>query len=359
MSWIQQIVNRLLDWYTRPRSVGLALLKHGVVLAGVTLASDWALKLALQSDNENWSFSFGTGQGLPSWVTIPFSFLAFGLIVTGAGTLIWDSLRERRRRLVVIELRGLHSSPDTPAVSKVLPAFRGDRRHLLIDFRPQGQDARVDTDYMLEQMASLKPTLQSLTNGVDKRDVQVAVGGLAAVPALCLAGMLLDDESHVHLYDWDRSARNWRGLDGIDDSIRFQPLEGLDTASNLPEAVLVVEASYAINAADIAQTFGESVSVVRLRVSEPLADRFWSEQKQNAMAAQFRDAVQQLQAQGVRKIHLVAAAPASLSIRLGMGYDRRLHPELIVYQFERGLPKAYPWGLRMPTAGIAMSIVRN
>lgn len=359
MSWIKHIVNRLLDWYTRPRSAGLGLLKYGVALAGITLASDWAVQFALRSVNESWSFSFGTGQGLPSWVTIPFSLLAFGLIAIGASILVWDTLRERRRRLVVIELRGLHSCPDTPAVDEVLPAFRGDRRHLLIDFRPQGQDGRVDPDYMLEQMASLKPTLKSLTNGVDKRDVLVAVGGLAAVPALFLAGMLLDDETHVHLYDWDRSARGWRGLDGIDDTIRFQPLEALDTAVNVAEAVLVIEASYAVNAADIAATFGESVSVVRLRLGEPLADRFWSEQKQNAMAAQFRDAVQQVQAQGVRKIHLVAATPASLSIRLGMSYDRRLHPELTVYQFERGLPKAYPWGLQMPTVGVVMSIARN
>ncbi|MCY1537490.1 SMODS-associated and fused to various effectors sensor domain protein [compost metagenome] len=98
---------------------------------------------------------------------------------------------------------------------------------------------------------------------------------------------------------------------------------------------------------------------MRLRIETPLADRFWSEQKQAALAAQFRDAVQQLSAIGVRKLHLVVAAPASLSVRLGMSYDRRLFPDAVVYQFEKGLSKPYPWGLQMPTVGSSAAIIQT
>lgn len=124
--------------------------------------------------------------------------------------------------------------------------------------------------------------------------------------------------------------------------MRFLPPEGMPPAGAAEEAILVVEASYAVNQADVTASFVSSLPVVRLRCETPLADRFWSEQKQGALAAQFRDAVQQLSAAGVRRLHIIVAAPASLSIRLGMCYDRRLLPDVAVYQFEKGLASKRP-----------------
>lgn len=353
------VTTRLLEWFTRPRSVGIALLKYGTSLVVTIAGADFAIQFAGQSKKDGgWSFSFGTGQGIPLWLTLVFAGTALALVAVGTIILVVDYRRERRRRLVVIELRGLHASPDSPAVDKVAPTFRGNRHHLPIDFRPQGLEGRVEPAYLLERVSSMRTALHTLVDGADKRDVQVAIGGLAAVPALFLAGMLIDDESHVHLYDWDRSAKCWRALDGADDSVRFLPPEGVPPAGTTEEVLLVVEASYAVNQADVTASFASSLPVVRLRIETPLADRFWSEQKQAALAAQFRDVVQQLGAAGVRKLHLVLTAPASLSIRLGMCYDRRLHPDVAVYQYEKGLPKPYPWGLQMPTAGSLAMVVR-
>lgn len=44
-------------------------------------------------------------------------------------------------------------------------------------------------------------------------------------------------------------------------------------------------------------------------------------------------------------------SPDSLSLRLGMSYDRRLMPELLVYQYERTCTPPYPWAFAMPTHG--------
>lgn len=354
------VITRLLEWFTRPRSVGIALLKYGTALVVATAGTDYAIQFARQSKEDGgWSFSLGTGQGIPFWLTLLFAGTGLVLVAVGVTFLVADYRRESRRRLVVIELRGLHASPDSPAVEKVVPAFRGNRHHLLIDFRPQGLEGRVDPAYLLERVSSMRTALHTLVDGADKRDVQVAIGGLAAVPALFLAGMLIDDESHAHLYDWDRSAKCWRTLDGADDSVRFLPPEGVPPAGAAQEVILVVEASYAVNQADVTASFASSLPVVRLRVETPLADRFWSEQKQAALAAQFRDAVQQLSGAGVRRLHMVVAAPASLSIRLGMCYDRRLLPDVVVYQFEKGLSKPYPWGLQMPTVSSLAAVVHS
>lgn len=285
--------------------------------------------------------------------------VGFLLIGVGLFLVLVDHFRERRRRLVVIELRGLHSSPDTPAIDKVLPSFRGQRHSLLLDFRPQGYTALVDPNFLVKKMSSMMPALHSLVDGADKRDVQIAIGGLAAVPALFLAGMQLDDESHCNLYDWDRNLSRWRDVDGPDDSDRFLPLQGLESVGNTSELVLVVEASYSVNQTDVSASFSPSLPVIRLRVENPLADRFWSQQKQSAMATQFRDAIQRIGAAGIRTIHLVLAAQASLCVRFGMSYDKRLFPTIVVYQFEKSRLPPYPWGLQMPTAGKLLEVIQT
>lgn len=352
------LVIRLLDFFTR-RSIGGSLLKYGIVLAVMTLSADFAFQFSSKNNGDGWNFSFATGQGLPQAVTFIFVVIATVLIIIGTYILITEYRRERRRRLIVIELRGLHASPDTPALDKVVPAFRGERHYLPIDFRPQGQSERVNPVLLVERMSSLIGTLHSLSHGLDKRDVEVAVGGLAAVPALFLTGALLDDESHVHLYDWDRNIRGWRAIDGPDDLDRFQPLQETSIQALHPEVVMVVEASYAVAQDDILATFGASTQIMRLSVDKPLADRFISEKKQQEMVKQFRDTVQALHARGVKKLHLVAAVPSSLGIRMGMAYDKRLHPEIVVYQYEKGQPNPYPWGLQMPNVSAQLQIIET
>jgi hypothetical protein len=101
-----------------------------------------------------------------------------------------------------------------------------------------------------------------------------------------------------------------------------------------------------------------NLGVVELRAEEIVADNYWSSEKQQAVVAEFRAVVQELLHRGVGRIHLVLAAPASLSIRLGMSYDRRLLPELLVYQYEKSCTPPYPWAFAMPIHGLpAASLV--
>ena len=114
--------------------------------------------------------------------------------------------------------------------------------------------------------------------------------------------------------------------------------------------MLAVSLSYMVNLPALNATF-PSLGVVELQAEEVVADRYWSSQKQEAVVSSFRAVAQEILHRGVNRIHLVLAAPASLSIRLGMTYDRRLLPELLVYQFERSTTPPYPWAFAMPTHG--------
>lgn len=348
-NFVQTVVLRLLDWVIRPRTVGLRLVVTGGALLAAPFSLDWLGQLDL-FDGKHWlSAKAATGSSLPQWMAPTAYTVGCLLVAAGLVLLYVDHKRTSRKVAVVIELRGLHSSPDTPAKDADLRLL-GQRLSLLVDFRPKSETELVDPSFALQKVTGLKSLLQTQAGGRDPSDVAVAVGGLAAVPALFLAGLLLDDESQVTLFDWQRDSRRWRLIDGPDDGKRVLPADYSQLPSGATEAVLAVSLSYLVNLQGLKAAF-PTLGVVDLRAEEVVADRYWSSEKQEAVVASFRAVAQELLHQGVLRIHLVLAAPASMSIRLGMTYDRRLLPELLVYQYERSSSPSYPWAFAMPTHG--------
>jgi len=348
-----KFVDRGIEWVFRPRSLGLQLLKYGAAILVTALGADIVFGAEYKSDDSSFNVHVGTSGGLPALAVNGAYLLGAGLIFLGVALLVrqvaLDIKKERRQLLLVVELKGLHGGPDTPARDVVMRDFLGQRHSIILDFRPKRSGDLVDRQLVLEKLATLMTMIESHSAGRDSSDVFVAVGGLAAVPALFLAGVLLDDESNVTIFDWQRDFKAWQVPRGLDDGKRFRPMV---SNVNIPssEVVLVVSCSYNIDEQDVADAF-PSFPVVRLDAEEKLTDRFWSEEKQVAFVVEFRDAVQHLLNTGVKRIHLLLAAPSSLAIRMGMSYDRRLHPDLIVYQYERSLRPVYPWGLHVPSHG--------
>jgi len=349
-----KFVDRGIDWVFRPRSLGLQLLKYGVLTLVTTLGADVVFGAEYKSTDTSFNVKLATSGGLPALAINGAYLLGAALVFLGIGLLLrqvaLDIRKERRQLLIVVELKGLHGGPDTPAKDVIMRDFLGQRQSMLVDFRPQRSDELVDRHLVLQRLNTLMPAIGVLSAGRDSADVFVAVGGLAAVPALFLAGALLDDESNVRIFDWNRNLKLWQIPHGADDGKRLHPLVTSNLTTPAREVVLAVSCSYHIDVQDVASTF-PAKPIVRLDAEETLADRYWSEEKQAAFVADFRDAVQRLLNTGVKRIHLVLAAPSSLAIRMGMAYDRRLHPELVVYQYERSAQPPYPWGLLVPSHG--------
>uniref|UniRef100_UPI000D3C2B75 SAVED domain-containing protein n=1 Tax=unclassified Variovorax TaxID=663243 RepID=UPI000D3C2B75 len=360
---LHKFIDKGIDWIFRPRTLAGPLLTTGGALVVAALGADYLVGVTYKTAKETFDFKFATGQGIPAWASLSAFCLGISLIVGGAAILIYrfilDLKRERREVQLIFELRGLHASPDTTSENINLGTRHGNRHWLQIDFRPKNEKSLVDPELILEKLSSIKPTMQAITAGRDKKDIFIALGGLAAVPALFLVGVLFDDESQTIIFDWDRSIRDWRTVVGPDDGDRFLPLAIDPALSTASEVVLAVSVSYAVDELAIAKTFPPTMPVIRLTIKQPLADRFWSEEKQRALSSSFRDAIQHLMAFGVSKIHLVLAAPASLSIRMGMAYDKRLMPNLFVYQYERSQGPAYPWAFQMPMQGTLPMVIRG
>ncbi len=359
-----KFISRFIDWLFRPKTLALGLLKYGAILVGAALGLDFLAQIAFKSESSAWSFQFAAGEGLPAWAALVTFGLGCTLVVVGivvASHRAWlDIKREARARHIVVEMRGLHSSPDTPAVDADFGECRDFREWVPIDLRPgMVNDIIVDPEAAVEKIRLLSTHIELKAQGRDKRDIKVAVGGLAPVPLLFLAGVLLDDESSILLYDWDRDAKVWKTIGGSDDGKRFGPAKLELFPAGAAEVVLAVSVSYVADSESLLRTFAPDLPVVELVLEQVVPNCHWSEEKQKALTIQLRDTLAALVGKGVKRVHLVLASPASLAIRMGMAYDRRLMPEVIVYQYERSLTPPYPWGVRMPSHGApTVTVVR-
>ncbi len=339
----------LIDWL-RKRPPGLTLVKYGIVVIGVAI-SGWALTISVSFGGEEVWFRFAGDEALPLPVLVAVVILGVGLVVGGCAWCWRDMRQSSRRRVIVVEVRGLRDSGGSPLAEAVPREVRGQRVPLLLDLRQGVADGLiVEPKAALEKIAGLPSQLSQLEGGAGRADTVVVYGGLAPVPLTFLTGILVDDEGPVVVMDWDRHARLWRQLDGADDGMRFD-VGGLDAIGDgTREVGLVVSVSYRIGVDDVRRTV-PGIPIVRLTLIGGTADSHWSEEKQAALGQGFFSTTAALGNVGVKRIHLFLAAPNSVVFRFGQLYDRRNLVETVVYQYEQRRDPPYPWGVRMPPSG--------
>lgn len=260
-----------------------------------------------------------------------------------------EAITRSKQRVIVVEGRGLRDDDGSPLVDAIPDDIPGQRIPVLLDLRNRMDGRVIEPERALDEIQTAHRSLLQHQKNVDRSDLTTVYGGLTSVPYTFLTGVLLDDEGSIKTYDWDRTQEGWRALVGQDDQCSFE-VTGLATTTSVDEAVLALAYSYPIDEADLRTTF--SHPIVRLTLDGMSSDGHWSQQKQNRLAQDFLEVVKQLSAQGIKRIHLVFAAPNSVVFTFGRRYDKRNLPEIIVYQYERGKSPAYPWGVVMPVCGI-------
>jgi hypothetical protein len=345
------------DWIFRRRSPALALWRSGALLSVVALSGGWLIQVAIKGDAGSLAVGIDTG-ATNGWLGI-LQIVAFsiGSILIAIGVR-WEIVRQRgdaarsaRRKVIVIEQRGLKPSLDRPLVETLPDTIEGYRDSLIVDIRERIRDGVVTApEVALERIVAINRDIDTRIAGRDRADIEMVYGGLLPVPFTFLTGMLLDDEGGITVFDWDRDYGAWRQLDGPDDGDRFLPAAFPLYIKS--EVVIALSVSYQVNLTEIARTFS-GVPLVHLQLTTKTSNGHWSLDKQVALARAFFDTVKKLSAQGATRIHLIIAAPNSVVFRLGRIYDKRNLPDAIVYQYEQSSTPAYPWGVRLPTHGVA------
>ena len=319
------------------------------------------LDVSIPFGNEEVDVNFNNAGSVPTFLVYTVFVVGIGLIILGAG---WEVVRycaEQRRlerkKIIVIEARGLRDTAGTPLFEAIPARLEGHREQVLIDMRQGVKDGEITVpDVALAKLVSLPIELRQRENGFDRRDITYVYGGLVPVPLTFLTGVLIDDECEVLCFDWDRHAEAWRELDGLDDGKRFRCLGTNDVPDNTYEVALTVSVSYSVLEKDVRAKVGE-MPLVSLDLEAGSPDCHWSAEKQRALGSQFLDTVIRLSNRGVVRIHIFLAAQNSVVFRFGKLYDKRNLPEIIVYQYQRAAKIPYPWGILMPVCGIGQPVV--
>lgn len=217
----------------------------------------------------------------------------------------------------------------------------------MLDLRQKKDGLITEPNDLLNEVGFTWRAIQQHMKHGSSEDITCLYGGLTPVPLTFLTGVTFDDESKFVVMDWDRFLERWRSLDDKDNGQRFD-LEGFNQIDNAKEVVLAISASYYVRPENIQSTF--DLPVTRLTLPD-LNSSHWSLEKQNALAEQFYNASKLLEAKGVTTIHLLLAAQNSLAFSLGRHYDKKNLPSIIVYQYDAGSDKKFPWGVRMPVRG--------
>ena len=238
-----------------------------------------------------------------------------------------------KKRVLVIEGRGLRDDDGSPLSEVAGKDYKGNIIPVFLDLGNRLDGKVTQPDTALEDIAALHRSVLQYRRDGNRADLTIIYGGLTSVPYTFLTGVLLDDEGTIVTYDWDRAQETWRSLGGKDDGLAFAA-EGLESVAKVSEVVVAVAFSYSIADDDLESAFPHPV--VRLTVDGMSSDAHWSQKKQNRLAQQFLEKIKQLSATGVKRVHLVMAAPNSVTFTFGRCYDKRNLPEIIVYQYERG-----------------------
>jgi len=345
---IGYFIEKAADWLFRKRSPALMVFRAGSYLLPLTLAGSWAVSVMYKDPERTLSLGYQSSSTAQFIVGICL-FVEIGLIVLGAA---WEYQRYRdekkrndKKKTLLIEQRGLVDTSDSPLSEFIKNKCSWQVESIVIDIREKITDNVITRpDVALVRVNNLKMSLAEKTAQFAASDISIAYGGVFPVPFTFYTGYLLDDESQISVYDWDRDIGGWRGLDGLDDGEPFSIEPSLIKGNSV---VLAVSVSYPVDRQAITSVFN-SLPVHYL--SLPTLDRnnHWSKEKQNRLSGEFLEYCKKLLDQGVEHINLVLASQNSVAFRFGQAYDKRNLPSISVYQYERHQSVRYPWSILIP-----------
>lgn len=345
MQILLNCLHLFVKWVTRKKKPPYVILAAGLTLLTMSAGFTWQVAIKFRDYSITASNSKGS---LLADLLIP----SFGLLFCAVG-IAWGLIsainewkRNRKKRVIVIRGEGLRKVASSSIDSQIHKRLSGQIIHLNIDITQKLRDG-----YVIEPAATfrnnIQPLIHNLTHHFDSGisgDVEVVYGGLLPVPFLFFIGNVLDDKGPVTVCDWNRSANTWQIIadDIPDDGDGFRQDKLKSEISK--DAVIAVSFSYHANLEAIKKSF-PGLRTEHLYLEHVSFDNHWSAVKQQRLALQFIEFVKSLQQQGVRRIHLILAAPSSVCVTFGRYYDSRNLPELIVYQYENSEEDTYPWGL--------------
>lgn len=296
---LKYVIKKVVDWFTRPKSPFVLTFRASSLIVGAIVGLG---NLTGTLTFRDYSFQLTDGGSISdvalTFVLVLSSLLMFLSFVVMAWEKIGDVKASRGKSVMVIEGRGLRDDDGETLAKALGKEYPLSRNPYLLDLRQRLDGKIISAAELLPKIPVMKEAVQQARKGHGRESIQIAYGGLTAVPFTFLTGVELDDEGEISVFDWDRTKETWRALDDEDDGKRFL-IPNIGESDGHMEVLLAVSVSYPISQDDLNTTF--DLPVYHLALEDGSFDSHWSQSKQSALATQFTEFVKNLSGIGVEK----------------------------------------------------------
>ena len=141
---LKHFIRSLIDWLFRRRSLALRIMRLGVSCLSLAFGAGWALEVSFPSSDGRIDVGFDSAGGTPAIVVYLTGIVGLALIISG---LILEMFRYRaerhrfaRKKVIVIEVRGLRDGSQSSLINALPPRMEGHRDHVLVDQRPPAKN---------------------------------------------------------------------------------------------------------------------------------------------------------------------------------------------------------------------------
>jgi hypothetical protein len=255
-------------------------------------------------------------------------------------------MKDRNRTLIIgIEHIGLRKRISTPLSSCI-----GKAEIIPIDLTDFYENEKVSNpnDALNLTKISIERTLKSKVSEIGNKEVKIIYGVMPPVGLGFFAGYLLNNTSHVEVWDYDRNAKNgknWYKVDGYLDSNK--PIIIEDNYIKEKDVCILMSISHPVTIEQVRAKVSYP-SYIEIKMPEIKYDSMSSIEKITDFEKEFGELLKKLAIDGTERVHIFCAAQASFNFSMGRQITRN-HPAIIVYEYDISDSKKYPWGVLFNT----------
>lgn len=222
--------------------------------------------------------------------------------------------------------------PEVDTVEAVLPRYPADERAFRVNLDVLGSGI-CDPAMMTAATRAIDAKLQELERLQDQAPVPLSVFAIAPIPLLVYLGRRLGDTGVVEAFQRHRSSQKWSWPASEELDSFYTRTEVRSVGSR--EAAVVLSVSGAVSLDAVKTLVPGDAGIVELRARRRGLDFLRSQTRLEAFALEARKLMEELHEQGVRTIHVFAAAPAPVAVEFGRA-ARKLNGQLLVYEYDEG-----------------------
>ena len=177
-------------------------------------------------------------------------------------------------------------------------------------------------------------------------EATVAYFGIAHTPLVMHAATAASTKQAIRLYEIDAASGQWNSLlDELGPDLGVELVDAGGTAG-AENAVIQVEVSARVAQSDIDQTITLPYRHFIVRIAEPKRGVVTHHDQARAIALAFREALDRVHNENPRtKQHVFAAAPVSVSFRMGQMVSQTMHRSVSAYNYSQRSTPPYHWAV--------------